>query len=527
MAEPCEDPPLDVLRKVFRHNEFKDNQRGVINSLLQNKDTLAIIPTGGGKTICYWIPGIVNDGVTVVITPLIALLNDQVAKLRNYGIPVCYVTSNLQPQERDSIFHELTKQNPKYKFFYITPEFALSQQAASCFETMTKNQTLNRFVIDEAHCVDTWGNSFRPAYGRLIELKKFNKPIAAFTGTATCDTQQQIIEKLGLSQPDIHQASCNRSNLSFAVMEKRKKYSKEDVVQYVKDHHPNQCGIVYCSSTKDTVELAYIFKSKGLAAVYYHGKLDHFEKGNNAKAWLDGKAMVMCATNAFGMGIDKADVRFVIHDTIPRSLEDYYQEAGRAGRDGNPSRCIIMFKFADRNQLLRITSSTDSCEMEQLKRSVDAVVQYCMSSICRRKLIMQHFNDNTYVICNETCDNCANPTTCQKEYTKEATLVCNCVEEMHTLTPTITTKQLALTFKGSKSKLEVESKGFHRLAHYGSGRNVFRTDNHAITFIQHLVIKDILIENDHVVNGRLTTHITLGDKASEIKNGEIQIWITL
>ncbi len=188
---------------------------------------------------------------------------------------------------------------------------------------MAKNQTLSRFVIDEAHCVDTWGSSFRPAYGKLIELEQFKKPIAAFTGTATHDTQQQIIEKLGLSHPDIHQATCNRSNLSFTVRKKKNKNSKDDVVQYVKEHHPNQCGIVYCGLTKDTVELAYIFKSKSIAAVYNHGKPDHVEKANNAKAWLDGKAMVMCATSAFGMGIDKADVRFVIHDTIPRSLEDY------------------------------------------------------------------------------------------------------------------------------------------------------------------------------------------------------------
>ena len=333
-AETSEDPSLEILQKVFHHDQFKGNQREVVQSLLNDQDTLAIIPTGGGKSMCYWIPGIVTKGVKVVITPLLALLSDQVSKLRNYGIPVCYVTSSLQTQERDSIFHQLTKPGPKYKFFYITPEFALTPQVSSCFKAMTENKTLSRFVIDEVHCVDTWGSSFRPAYGQLIELRKFSRPVAAFTGTATNETRQQIIEKLGLCQPEIHQASGNRSNLSFSVLKKRNKYSKEDVVGYVKESHGSQCGIVYCSSTKDTVELAYIFKSKGMSAVYYHGKLDPFEKATNAKAWLDGKAKIMCATNAFGMGIDKAEVRFVIHDSIPRSLEDYYQEAGRAGRDG-------------------------------------------------------------------------------------------------------------------------------------------------------------------------------------------------
>ena len=278
-------------------------------------------------------------------------MNDQVEKLKSYGIPVCHVTSTMQPEERNSVFHELTNRIPKYKFFYVTPEFALSAQAVSCFQLMIENQSLEQLVV-EAHCVNTWGNSFRPAYQKLIELKQFNRPIAAFTGTATQETQQHIVEGLGLNQPIIYQASCNRSNLSFSVMKKGEKHSKEDVVQYVHEHHPNDCGIVYCLSTKDTVELAYIFKSKGFSAVCYHGKLDFFEKAENAKLWLNGQTKIMCGTSAFGMGIDKPDVWFVIHNSISRSLEHYYQEAETAGRDGKPSTLIIMFRFADRNQLI-------------------------------------------------------------------------------------------------------------------------------------------------------------------------------
>lgn len=528
VSTPSDNPAQDILQKVFHYSTFRGNQQEVVQSILQNKDVLTIISTGGGKTLCYWIPGIINDGVTVVITPLVALLNDQVRKLKSYEIPVCYVTSSLLPEEKDSVFNELTKKEPKYKFFYATPEFALSEQALSCFKAMTGNQTLNRFVIDEAHCVDTWGSNFRPSYGRLGELKQFERPVVAFTGTATCQTQKRIIEKLRLSQPDIHKASCNRNNLSFSVVKKSDKHAKEELVEYVKQHHPNQCGIVYCSSTKDTVELAYIFKSKGLAAVYYHGKLDYFEKSSNAKTWLQGQVLIICATSAFGMGIDKPDVRFVIHNTIPRSLEDYYQEAGRAGRDGNPSCCIVMFRFADRNQLLHNHLSTELQDDDNFRVWLDAVVSYCMSSECRRKIIMQHFNDNSDFICGGNCDNCANPATPQKEYTKEAIQVCQCLEEMQVITPLVTTRQLALTFKGSKSKRDVESKGFQNVAHYGSGQHAFKNDADTITFVQHLIILRVLAERFHVRNSRSTTPcITLGDQIAELRNNEKRIWITI
>ena len=523
-----EDLPQSVLQNIFHHDNFKTNQKEIIDSLLTNKDTLSVIPTGGGKSLCYWIPGVINAGVTVVITPLIALMNDQVEKLKSYDIPVCHVTSTMQPEERDSVFHDMTNRIPKYKFFYVTPEFSLSAQAVSCFQLMIENQSLERFVVDEAHCVNTWGNSFRPAYQKLIELKRFNRPIAAFTGTATKETQQQIVEGLGLNQPTIYQASCNRSNLSFSVMRKGEKHSKEDVVQYVHEHHPNDCGIVYCLSTKDTVELAYIFKSKGFSAVSYHGKLDFFEKAENAKLWLTGQAKIMCGTSAFGMGIDKPDVRFVIHNSIPRSLEDYYQEAGRAGRDGQPSTCIIMFRFADRNQLIRTVLLNETQKEHHIKDSVDVVVSYCMSATCRRKTIMDYFDDNSAVKCEKGCDNCTKPCVPLKEYTKEAIILCECMKEMQAIHPAITIRQLALTFKGSKAKREVESKGFHNVAHYGAGQHLFKNDTDAITFVHHLILKQLLQEEMQMVGDRSTIpYLTLGNKEKDLRNGQVQILLNL
>ena len=355
-----EDPLLDILQKVFHHESFRGMRRKVVDQILENRDTVTIMLTGAGKSMCYWIPGLATMGVTVVITPLVALLNDQVSKLRNYVVSVCYITSSMLPEERDMIFQELTKEAPCFKLFDLTPESALSSQVTACFQQMAANKSLSRFVIDEAHYIDTWGQTFRPSYGCLSKLKQFGQPI----GNATAQTQQRIVEKLGLVEPVILQSTCNRPNLFYKVMPKSGPHSKEELVCYVQDNFCNlcTCGIVYCFSTKDTVELAYIFQSNGLSAVYYHGQLNFFKKSDNAKAWLSGKALIMCATSAFGMGIDKADVRFVIHLSLPKTLEEYYQEAGRTGRDGQNSQCVLMFRFEDRSKLVQLIASSESDE---------------------------------------------------------------------------------------------------------------------------------------------------------------------
>ena len=529
IPQPSGDVHLDILRNIFQHENFRGIQRRVIDVVTTNKDALAVIPTGGGKSMCYWIPGLSSTGITVVITPLMALINDQVSKLRSYGINVCCVNSCMTPEERDIIFHELTDKESPYKFFYLTPEFAMSPPATACFQAMSENKTLLRFVIDEAHCVDTWGQSFRPSYAQLSTLKQFNRPTVAFTGTATNQTKQRIVEKLGLVQPVILQSTCNRGNLVFRVINKSGPHAKEDVVKHVQEKFLNVCGIVYCFSTKDTVELAYIFKSKGVSCVYYHGQLDYFERTDNARAWLSGKAQVICATSAFGMGIDKPDVRFVIHLSLPRSLEEYYQEAGRAGRDGNTSHCILMFRFEDRNKLIQlIYKSTSEDHMEFQTHSLNRVVSYCMSSICRRKLILEYFDDGFDINCNESCDNCLTTPPLPKDYTMETINTCICLEEMLAVNAKINVKQLVLTFKGSKSKRDIEAKGFHLIPHYGIGKNAFKNDADSIKFVQHLIINEVLMENIRAVDDRFTTtFITLGKKANLVRNREIQMFLRL
>jgi bloom syndrome protein len=394
---------------------------------------------------------------------------------------------------------------------------------------MVENKSLLRFIVDEAHCIDMWGQNFRPSYSELGNLKQFGRPIAAFTGTATNITKQRIVKNLGLVEAVVLQSTCNWSNLIFNAVPKNGPHAKEDVVKYVQDNYCDSCGIVYCCTTKDTVELAYIFKSKGMSAVYYHGKLDFFEKNDNAKAWLSGKASVMCATSAFGMGINKPDVRFVVHLSLSKSLEEYYEEAGRAGRDRVKSNCTLMYRFEDRNKLIQLISKSLSEEHSEFQMNcLNKVVSYCLSLVCRRKQLMEYFDNETEANCNRTCDNCLKTPPAIKDYTNEAINVCHCVQEMLAVNANVNVKQVALAFKGSKSKCDIESKGFHVISHYGSGRNVFNNEVDAIKFVQHLIVHGVLLENIRAVDYRFTTPcITLGKKAQSMINREKYVFLTI
>ena len=340
------DVALDTLKNVFGHNSFHGKQQDVVNAILQGHDCIALLPTGAGKTIYYAVPGMILHEVSVVITPLIALILDQVQRLRGAGVTVAYLVSSMKDEEKEVVRHNLSMPNPSYKFLFTTPETITTTSVKRLIQLMCANKTLAQFVIDEAHCIDYWGFNFRPSYSSLGTLKDYDVPIVALTATATDRTVSVISLQLRLQNPIIIAQSFLRSNLHFSVVSKKSSV-KDDIAKLINENFSNCCGIIYCSERKDTIEMAYTLNSKGVNATYFHGALDPFEKKETSSAWLEGRAFVMCPTSAFGMGIDKPNVCFVFHLTLPKSPVEYYQEAGRAGRDGAQSTCTIFFKFED------------------------------------------------------------------------------------------------------------------------------------------------------------------------------------
>ena len=386
---------------------------------------------------------------------------------------------------------------------------------------MSFNHTLAQFVIDEAHCIDQWGFNFRPSYCGLGTLKEYSVPIVALTGTATKRTVHIIVSQLKMDNPVIIEQSFLRPCLTYSVVTK-KSSAKNDITELIKEEFSEMCGIVYCCERRDTIDMAYTLKSKGINATCFHGALDPFEKKVNSSAWLEGRALVICATSAFGMGIDKRDVRFVIHLTIPKSPEEYYQEAGSAGRDGAPASCIIFFKFEDGVKNLRMISTLHDNEHKNLAHeSLNAMTMYCISSNCRTQLLLQYFGEKAQA-CNN-CDNCKNPNHHESiEASNDANNIVQCVEGMLKINKKVTLKALVLTFPGSKRK-EITQNKFNELQYFGCGKKKFSFQT-ASAFVQLLITKNILKEiipscNDVPKNAT----ISVGDGANALLNGEITV----
>ncbi|MDZ4330192.1 MAG: DNA helicase RecQ [Flavobacterium sp.] len=385
------------LKENFGFENFRPNQEDIINCILSGQDTLAIMPTGGGKSICFQLPALIFPGITIVISPLIALMKDQVDGLKANGIEACYINSS-QTEEERQFYLERLKSNT-IKLVYIAPE------SLSFLDSIFNSLSISLIAIDEAHCISSWGHDFRPAYTNLGYLKnRFpSTPILALTATADKATRKDISEQLNLKNPRLFVASFDRKNLSLEVRPALDRVKQ--IIDFIQDK-PNESGIIYCLSRKTTEELADKLQKIGISAKAYHAGLDTKIRSKTQDEFINDDCKVVCATIAFGMGIDKSNVRWVIHYNLPKNIEGYYQEIGRAGRDGLPSETILFESYGDVIQLQKFASEGLNAEVQLAK--LERMKQYADALSCRRKILLSYFGELITENC-ENCDICKNP----------------------------------------------------------------------------------------------------------------------
>jgi ATP-dependent DNA helicase RecQ len=399
------DPPelLPLLKQFFGFSSFRPLQEEIIRDALAGRDVLALLPTGGGKSLCFQLPALARSGLTVVVSPLISLMKDQVDALQTSGVPATFLNSSLKSDE--SRARLLGLHNGEFRLLYVAPE----RMMLSGFLSDLRRWNVNLLAIDEAHCISEWGHDFRPEYRRLAELRQQfpEVPLMALTATATERVRLDIVKQLRLRAPRLYVASFNRPNLTYRVLPKSKAY--EQVLHFV-NLRPNESGIVYCQSRKSTESVAARLSADGVSAKPYHAGLDAKERSMNQELFLRDEVRVICATIAFGMGINKPNVRFVVHHDLPRNVEGYYQETGRAGRDGLPSECLLLFSAGDAVKYSRfIDEVSDEKQRQIAKVQLRQMVAFAESSECRRVALLRYFSEDFHESNCGGCDNCLTP----------------------------------------------------------------------------------------------------------------------
>ena len=412
---------FEVLHKYYGYNSFRKGQYEIITNILSKRDTFCILPTGGGKSICYQIPALLFKGVTIVISPLIALMKDQVDNLKSNGINAEYINSTQNLESIDNIM-EMCR-NGRVKLLYIAPERLENE----FFKRKLRSLNISQLAIDEAHCVSMWGHDFRRSYGLIndfISSLRVRPVVTAFTATATEIVRKDVVKLLGLRNPYIYIGSFDRDNLSIRV------HIEEDKLELVKDiikDKENEAGIIYCATRKEVDGLYFYLKDLGYDVLKYHGGLKDEEKEYYQDEFLNENSNVMIATNAFGMGIDKSNVRYIVHFTIPKNIESYYQEIGRAGRDGAMSECHILFNRSDIRTLEYLIYTTVQIDRKELEiKKLQSMIDFCESKECLRAFILKYFGEEEV---REYCNNCSNCLNSDelRDYTIEAQKILSCV----------------------------------------------------------------------------------------------------
>ncbi|MEO8041933.1 MAG: RecQ family ATP-dependent DNA helicase, partial [Acidobacteriota bacterium] len=391
----------DILRHRFGYDEFRLNQEAAIESVLRGHDCVVLMPTGGGKSLCYQIPALVLDGLTVVISPLIALMKDQVDALRANGINAAFLNSTQTAGEQVDVFRRV--RSGETKLLYVAPERLL--QSGDRFIDFLRSINISLFAIDEAHCISSWGHDFRPEYLRLSALKREfpNIPLIALTATADNPVRRDILERLTIPEATVFTSSFNRPNIYYGVEPKRNSYGQ--LINFLADKK-DQSGIIYCLSRNSVDLLAADLRDEGFAAQPYHAGLDKRTRDQHQTSFLNDETKIIVATIAFGMGIDKSNVRFVVHMDLPKNIESYYQETGRAGRDGLPSEALLFFSWGDVNKLkgfVEVEGNADQSEI--MLKKLDLIAKFGDLRTCRRKFLLNYFSEEVAGDCGN-CDNC-------------------------------------------------------------------------------------------------------------------------
>ncbi|MFT5572639.1 MAG: ATP-dependent DNA helicase RecQ [Cryomorphaceae bacterium] len=497
----------ELLKHTFGYVDFRGQQKKVIQSTLDGRDSLILMPTGGGKSLCYQIPGVVRDGMAIVVSPLIALMQDQVGALLQLGLRAAYLNSTLSREQHSEVMRAIHDGN--LDLLYVAPERLLQENTLQRLMSVE----ISLIAIDEAHCVSQWGHDFRADYlGLHVLAQAFpNVPRIALTATADQRTREEIVARLALHEPEVFVSSFDRPNIRYIVQEKGD--AKAQLIKFLQDYR-GKAGIVYCMSRNRVDGIAAWLEGRGVNALPYHAGLDAHQRADNQRRFLREEGVVMVATIAFGMGIDKPDVRFVAHLDLPKSLEAYYQETGRAGRDGQPSDAWMVYGLQDVVRIAKMVN--DSNADEQHKRiergKIDSLLGWCEATTCRRRSLLQYFGESMQGACGN-CDVCLNPPKTWDATEAAQKLMSN----IYRTGQRFGSGHVIDVLRG-KDTPKVNQFGHHKLSTFGIGEDLGDKQWRSI-------LRQLLVQNYLLVNEAQYGAIQLTEKARSLLKGEIKVFL--